>query len=707
MKPGIIIVAVLTVLAVGACGGDGIGPQSPRVQVAALAGDVQFGLPGELVGEPLQVVATDPVSEQPVAGVRIEWTVVGGSAAVLSATSTTDSRGVASTELRLGSQLGAYQVEARAERMVGSPAGFTAHAVERPIITDVTPGSGEPGDVLTISGSNFNPFADYNSVLFDGLGGRVLSATATQLTVVVPACVRTHTTALRVALGGVVSEPYSIATVAGTLDALSLAPGAAHVSADPAELACLALPGGVPGASYLVVPQNAATIHSVGMPFELTALSGSPLVALLAGGLAPGAEQWEARLRERERAIFDALAQPAITGQALDPQLGERRAFRVLTSDQQSTVLVTAEVRAISLRAIIFVDLTAPAGGFTTADLQNFGQLFDDPIYPTVSGVFGAPSDIDANSRVIILLTPRVNALTPRGSTSYTAAYFYGCDLVSRTRCADTNSGEIFYSLVPDPQALFGDARSAADLLRNVPPVLAHEFQHMISFAQRAQSLDALWLSEAIAHSAEDLVGDVFAQRGDATRARDFRRQNYLRAHRYLSQVRNTSLLSGEEQGTVEMRGGVWLLVRYLRGHFGGNQLLARLTQTTLSSTQNVTAQTGKPWTELLAGFGLALYADGATELAGVSVPVRFTFPDFDPRTAITQEVGSYPLQLTTQTLGDGGITGELPSASSAYLRLDAPSGSSYAPVHLVFSGLRGGAFRPSTVPQLSIMRLR
>jgi hypothetical protein len=230
----------------------------------------------------------------------------------------------------------------------------------------------------------------------------------------------------------------------------------------------------------------------------------------------------------------------------------------------------------------------------------------------------------------------------------------------------------------------------------------------MISFARRGETLDALWLSEALAHTAEDLVGDVFAQRGELTLARDFRRPNYLRAHRWLSQVDDVGMIADDGQGSVELRGAGWLFLRYLRGQYGGNTLLANLTQTTLSSTANVVARTGQSWSGLLSDFALALFADEAPELTGVTLDVRYTFSDFNPRTAITQEVGSWPLTRTVQTLGDGGLEGQLPSSSTAYLQLNAPAGSStYPAVNMVFAGLRGGPFRSGTVPQLSIMRLR
>src|SRR5690606_26031962 len=100
------------------------------------------------------------------------------------------------------------------------------------------------------------------------------------------------------------------------------------------------------------------------------------------------------------------------------PVVGSRRSFNTLDADNR-TVKITAEVRAVTARAILYQDLAA-ADVFTTLDYQRFGQIFDDPIYSTNTAVFGQASDVDGNDRVIIVFTPRVNALATRGAGFYT-----------------------------------------------------------------------------------------------------------------------------------------------------------------------------------------------------------------------------------------------------------------------------------------------
>ena len=285
-----------------------------------------------------------------------------------------------------------------------------------------------------------------------------------------------------------------------------------------------------------------------------------------------------------------------------DQVLGDSCQFQVIDKDQRF-VTVSGLLRAVSQRARIYQDATAPANGLSTADFQALGASFDDPIYSAVSAVYGNPSDMDSNGKIIILLTPVVNALTPRGSPGFIAGFFYGCDLLAPTFCPGSNGGEIFYTMVADPGAQFGDARSVTTVTRSLPPVLGHEFMHMIHFGAR-QATDALWLAEGLAHHAEDVIADVYAGRGDAANAQQYRIQNYTRATRYLREPTATSLVAENGTGTLEMRGASWLFIKYLVGQHGAG-ILRTLTQSTSSSVNNVTNATGKTWSALLASFGV------------------------------------------------------------------------------------------------------
>ncbi|MCI0435485.1 MAG: hypothetical protein L0271_17845, partial [Gemmatimonadetes bacterium] len=548
-------------------------------------------------------------------------------------------------------------------------------------------------------------------VLFDGLRGRVLTATATRLDVEVPQCALTRDVRVTVALGAVMTASLPMRTLAGTVPILALAPGQARTFTDASDLACIALDGVVANAEYMIVAQNRA--ERVGFParVELNAIvdGGAPAVVVdvARAPTLDAASTWELRLRQHEAsfgpAAGDAIPAAASPAAAAAPKLGDRRTFNVLKPDLTSRK-ATAEVKALSSHAVLYVDVQAPANGLTEGDLALFGAMFDDPIHETVTRVFGSPSDLDANQRIVILFTPAVNQLTEPGASGLIAGYFYGCDLVPETRCSATNGGEILYSMVPDPSGQFSGVRSRNTVLRTVPGVLAHEFQHMIHFGRRNGSLDVLWIAEGLAHAAEDIVGDVFLARGDALTADDFRRPNHVRTQYYLGEPAMTPLIAEEAPGSLEMRGAAWLFMKYLMGHYGGNDLLGRVTGLLDRGVPNIVGATGRPWDELLSEFGMAVWADDAPELASTAIGTRFRFTNLNVRSVLAGIPGGYPLRPHMPGFGDFQWSGLIASAGQDYIQMRAPPANPPR-IHLALTGLRGAL--PGTPVQLTILRIR
>jgi hypothetical protein len=700
MKRGVLVLCIL----LGACR-DPAGPAPSRVTLAILGSDVIYAPAGVPLPEPLQVIAADAVTKRPAREVSVEWRVVAGSASLNSTATTTNEFGVAGTT-PTASAIGSYRVRATSDRIVGEPPEFEVRVIAAPLITAIAPSTITAGDTVTVTGSNFSPTASDNAVLFDGVRGHVVAATATQLRVVVPLCLPQRQTSVRVALGFVSSPAVAATANAASGTFLELQPGQARTFVDPAEVACIRLPGGLSNSMYLITAHNVGDALFAPVGFELRGLTRQGVIAAVAEQPAAAADfawSFEQALRARERAFAAQPSLPAIIAAAPVPNVGDTREFSVLDTDNKF-VKINAVARVVTTRAILYVDAEAQSA-FTAADLNRLGALFDDPIYPTEVAVFGEVSDIDANQRVMILFTPRVNMLTPRGENTFVAGYFYGCDLVARSRCSGTNSGEVFYSLVPDPTGKWADARSVSSVLLSVPPVLAHELQHMIHFSRRGFTTDALWLSEGLAQTAEEIVGDVFQTRGETALAATMKNGNYSRAGYYLASTQSTSLLAEAPPGTIEQRGAAWLFLKYVRGHYGENDLLRRLTNSTRSSVSNITAETGGEWNTLLTNFGIALWADRAPELRG-TLDTRYTFRNFDLRASLSG-FGGYPLRPTQLQWQDFSTAGTLPTASQAYYTLTAPNSTSAPPINFVFSGPRGAAFAPTDRTQLTILRAR
>lgn len=619
-----------------ACGRDSTGPAEPTGSLSVRAGADQYALPGSELEYPLEVIVNRPGSGDPIDDIEVQWRVASGSGAVLtSSSSRTDGRGVATTRLKLGDASGTYVVEASTRSMASGPARFEAFAVTQPVVTSITPARAAAGETIVITGQHFGSGA---RVVIDGLRARVTSASATELRAVVPPCAATTQADVVVAFGPVASSPVSLATSAEPRVPLDLAVGEARTLAADA-LECVAFPG---SQGFFVAVQNSARTWGPRLRYELGAeLEDDVAVTTRTAAVS----DFEGRLRAHEAQLRGPLAAraPFEIASAI-PEVGERRTFSVLEPDLSFTE-VTAEVSVVSRHAIVYTDVEAPNGGFTTAQLAELVNLFDNLIYPTQVDVFGAPSDLDANQRVIILFTPRVNALTARGSSSFIAGYFYGCDLLEKQRCSGSNRGEVFYSMVPDGTGQFGDVRPTATVLENVPAVLAHEMQHMISFARRGGTLDALWLSEALAHEAERQVADAARATSPET-ARLFDLPNRVRARAYLSAPENYSLLGPQSPGTIGFRGGAWLLLRHLMGHHGGKTLLRQLSDASSSGVANVESATGRVWADILADFAIALWASDASVEPQLR-DERHRFTNLDLRAEFGQ-AGTSPLYVET-----------------------------------------------------------
>jgi len=713
-----VAVAAAAVSLLASCG-DPSGPaRSPTI---AIDGDYpRFGPVGKSLEAPLRVRVTGGESEGPISRANVRWRIVRGSGATISPTSTlTDTAGIAQAHLTLGQDTGLYRVEASLPGSSSAPAIFEVRAVATPQIVSIEPNPAAAGSIVRITADNLSPLPSDHAVLFGGFRGTVVSGTDRELEVQVPACLPTRSVHVRIEIGPVRSDSVPLAVVSEGGDALALDPGDAVTLSSAEEFACIRFPAGPPSAWYLVVAQNAAEGSGQDLPFQLVGLVGPVTETRVAsaggsaglGWTAPSdpAIPWEARLRARERDLpLESAITPrgelGVLGYTLPPEIGDRRSFQVLNKDEKFT-RVTAEVKYVSDRAVLYQDLNAPAGGFTAADFAALGELFDDPIYDAVVEAFGAPSDIDGDGRIIILFTPVVNEMTPRGSQGFIAGFFYGLDLTTQ---ANSNRAEIFYSLVPDPTGQFGDRRATSDVLRAVPPVLAHEFQHMVHFNQRFllrnRPPEVQWLAEGLAHTAEDIVGAELLARGDS-RAGNFLASNLARARLYLADPGGASLINDEPPGALEERGAQWLFIKYLMGHYGGADLLARLTQTTMTGISNVTSATGRNWSALLAEWSVALWADDAPELQGLALDPRFTFPNVNLREEYARFGQAFPLGPVSITMRDFLALDTLPAASMDYLMLVAPA---FAPplLHLNFAGAQGAPLVGADA-RLTILRVR
>jgi hypothetical protein len=399
-----------------------------------------------------------------------------------------------------------------------------------------------------------------------------------------------------------------------------------------------------------------------------------------------GAKQveFDRELRRREHELAPALAaqgpRPELDLAAAAAACDSVRTFKVLASLDPNNISWTTATARLKYRGdniLLYVDVNAPQG-FTDQQLSDFGKLFDQTLYPLDTTNFGSPSDIDRNGKVAVLLSQRINQLTTtqecNTTHSFIAGYFFGYDLSSTS--SNSNKGEVFYAIVPDPTGTVSCAHSVSDVGLLVPATFIHEFQHMISFNQhvllRHGSEEVTWLNEGMSHIAEELGSKYYeakypppSGRTDPAQLVPDSSQGFIagdlsNSYSYLqnSNRLNFSGITYKNLGELEERGASWLFLRWLADHEGGDTFFRRLEQTSLTGIANVEAQTGESFPSLFGDWSIALWTDSLPGSDRSLIPLRNRYVSRNLRAMYNRlcQGGSrcavYPIQLKPLAVG-------------------------------------------------------
>lgn len=412
--------------------------------------------------------------------------------------------------------------------------------------------------------------------------------------------------------------------------ALDLEPGEAVVLRDAAEVRAFQLDGGSEAREYQVIIQSASEVFGAQIPMRLQLTAAGASASVVDAGpatprLSPGFSRlpdlverrmsWyeqETRLRAAMRAELQRVDPrpirpgeraigPLLSVASSPPNVGDMVEFSLavtpsLQVDCDNPTSIDAEIQFVGQHFAIAEDVQN-AGNFSPADYAELGQLFDDTVYPLETSYFGDPADIDGNDVVVALITAEVNKLTPAGSGTLIAGFFFGGDLTDSSECAASNQGELLYIVAPDPGGEFSDPIDADQAISLARTTVGHEFLHLLNTQQRVTigggtffDQEDAWLDEGLAHLAEELVG--LAVGGNPTRGNldldalvtsqaaqdafnDFHLINLLRVARFMRDPEGTPAL-GNAQGndpnddtTLLMRGFGYMMARWLGDQYG------------------------------------------------------------------------------------------------------------------------------------------
>jgi hypothetical protein len=516
------------------------------------------------------------------------------------------------------------------------------------------------------------------------------------------------------------------------------------------------------GASYLIVPQF-ATDQATNQFVQYTMASGTLSAAIAsarrmrptagpafsapfaADGALPPSRPNRAQLaadrllrsRARQRAASGAFSAsvrgplPAQSVQLAPPPVGSVRSFEVFASFATSSFKpVGARLAFVGSNILLYVDTLSPSpGGFDSTALANYGQLFDQTLFPIDTTAFGAPSDIDPNGRYIVLPSPVVNADTPQATCAagggFIAGFFNEEDFNGPTDL-NSNQGEIFYSIVPDSLGTVSCAHTVDDLGLIVPATFLHELQHLISFSQHViidnGTPGASWLDEGLSIVAEELGSRYYEAKCPPPSCRlhpeqlfPDSSQGFIQSFLYdsykyalLPDTASVTLHDDSEFG-FSWRGGVWLLLRWLGDQVGSG--VYRLLEH--GSSDGVTAieqASGQSFPTLFANFGLALYTDSLLGLKRTTAPAvnRFSSRNVKQlwaRLFVTARgpTSDIPLAEPVQLFSFSQDTVEIMDPGTmTFFRLEVPAGA----VTIRFATPAGAGFPAALKPQMAIFRL-
>jgi hypothetical protein len=631
-----------------ACGSDTTSSTSngTPASLTIVGGNGQVGLVGTALSLPL-VVKVSASDGSPVTGIAVQFTVATGSASVTPATASTDATGQAKAAVTLGQSAGNISILAA---VVG---------------TNLT-----TSFVLTAGSSTQTLACTGNAPQTPTVGAVLPGITGTGI-------------CLGSATGG---ADYALAVFLGNPDQSVV--GQVNVTASGA--AALSTPDVAPAADvFAATPQRGFSLN-VSNAQEQFDLRLRRIAQTQLAPLVPAA-----RAAMRSRAQFNVIPSTLTVGQIVSLNANGIDAC-------SNPINVGARVVVASQTAYVLADTSNPAGGFADSDYTAFATMFDTLINPLDVQNFGQPTDIDHNGKVVILFTKEVNKLTPRGSNGVVGGFFYDRDLFPTTNtaqfegCATSNVGEMFYVLVPDPNGVFSDKRTASDVLSLTPGTLAHEYQHLINAGRRlyvnttAAFPEVVWLNEGLSHIAEELLFykatglaprqnlDLTAARNVATQFTNYQGANFGRFNEFITDPPQTSPYADNDD--LNTRGATWNLLRYLADHKGTSD------GTTWSSLVN-SVDTGQ--VNLSNVFGtnyMTQIRDWATSVFSDDVPgvtdTRFIEQSWNMRSIFPGlsngnggALGKYPLavvplsdaQPATLLMNAGGV---------AYLRFTVPAGS-------------------------------
>ncbi|WP_331049386.1 Ig-like domain-containing protein [Gemmatimonas sp.] len=775
---GSVVLAASTALSLTACGsggGDGTTDPGPTpTAIRADAGNQQTGVAGVALATALTVVVTDK-DNKPVASRRVEWNVGAGSGSVTPTVSTTNSSGVATALWTLGTTAGTARLTAQVSGL--NPVVFSATVLAGPAAVVVaTPDVAYigVGDTLRVRGTVRDQYGNPltgQEVTFSSLESGIASVNTTGLVtalaqgaarIVVTGGTRADTVPVTVGPAG--------ASVCGLVAPRLLALGEVYIPPAGTNGVSACISGlNLTGAEYALTLISTSTNFGVATTLDVVGLGTNvpQFAALTDVSASSGSTLLDAQSSAAVHATTDAnadaeLRRSLIAQRELTPLVGDARAWHADRAAFGRTALLAdlavgdairlnvnsnmgcsapdmrnGRVAAVGQRAVIVTDTDNPTGGYTDAEYAGILATFDTLVYPMDTSAFGAPSNISQYGKIILFYTRAVNALTPQGAGYTIGGFFFARDLYPKTArnglqaCAASNENEMFYMLVPDPNATINGNRRTKDevTLLNLATI-AHELQHLINASRRlyvntgATPNELTWLDEGLSHIAEELLffrvagfssrqninlNDISVTTLRSEQFRNYASQNFSRFYNFLIAPETNSPYAPND--SLSTRGAIWNFLRYAAGRQGANgeagflRALVNSNTTGVANLQGVLS--GNQFADYLRDWTVALIADDYTAATTTALASSYIIPAWNFRSIYPglrfsggAALGVYPI-ATRSLRSNVPQRVLLAGGTSSYLRFSLPLGGNA----FISWSSNGGV--PASTMRWAVVRIR
>jgi hypothetical protein len=296
-----------------------------------------------------------------------------------------------------------------------------------------------------------------------------------------------------------------------------------------------------------------------------------------------------------------------------------------------------------------------------------------------------------------------VNELTPQNNPSYVLGFFASKDVFSNDPvegCTNSNMGEMFYMLVPDPTGAVNQNIRSVSLVRgNTTGTLGHEFQHMINGFRRAyvtgaDFFESGFLNEGLSHIAEELMFyrasgmTPKSNVGPGTNATSgvqlnskrvaayntYQSQNFTRFRSWLQRPDTTGAFKNNPN-SLAVRGAIWSFLRYAADRTGGNEqdFWFHMVNDNLQGTANIQHVINATPTDWERDWIAALYAD---DNAQFTMSSQYQNPSWNFRALYALLYSTYQLQTRPLTNNTPLTLTYSTGGSTAYTRFGVSSGN-------------------------------